>query len=164
MGGRQQKLFASLPGAAFLSRLSRGGRFAGPWLPSLRPSGTDTGKLLRDAPTPQETAAGAPGRALERRLLLANLAPLLLGALAVAVTSREDLARTFPRALGFLAAIYAGGLLLHLLLRLLRFRSDQLLVPTLCLLFLAAGVYHPGPPRPGGPGTTIEECLSDVLA
>src|SRR5690242_7018390 len=94
---------------------------------------------------------------------MANGAPLLVGALAVALTASEGPAVGLPRALAYLVALYTGAWAVHVLLRLLQFQGDQLVVPILCLLCLIGGIYHLGLAEPGGRGYSIQTYLGDVL-
>lgn len=120
---------------------------------------------LRGSPAPRldSPGLGARGhRAEERALLLWNLLPLLLGALAVGVTAPAGISSALGAALGTLAPIYLACLAAHLLFCLLRVEGDQLLLPILCLLFLIGGVYHQGVGRPGG-GVTADAYKVGVL-
>jgi cell division protein FtsI/penicillin-binding protein 2/cell division protein FtsW (lipid II flippase) len=100
---------------------------------------------------------------VERGLLVANLLPLLVGALAVALTGEEGFARVLPRALASLATLLAAAGVVHLLLCAIRFQGDQVIVPVLCLLSMVGGVYHLGLLRPGGRDLTIESYVTDSL-
>jgi cell division protein FtsI/penicillin-binding protein 2/cell division protein FtsW (lipid II flippase) len=105
---------------------------------------------------------GFVGRALERRLLLANgalYAFAVWGSAAVQPHPMEAL----PEAAKWLGGIWAGCFALHLLLCLTRFDGDLLLLPLLSLVLLIGSSYHLDLAGPATVGLGNSPYLSGVF-
>lgn len=112
--------------------------------------------------SPKE-ASPRPRRIQERRLLVAWLPLVILGALLIAVPQREP-REIFVQAIMLLGSLYGACLLIHLLFGLTGFDGDEVILPVICGLVLIGGVYHADLAGPATRGLSPGDYRDSVLA